>query len=89
MDKVSSIISSNKTYLTNLLIFLIVVEHFPLKEDFPQVYSLASPLLNMIKTFMYSPIVKTVLFIVLVWSCCVKKDMNTFLLLSIFFNTYY
>lgn len=89
MDKVSSIISSNKSYLTNFLVFLIVVEHFPLKTDFPQVFSLVSPVVNQVKSMMYSPIIKTVLFFILVWTCCVKKDMNMFLLMSIFFNTYY
>ena len=89
MDKVNSIISSNKSYLTNFLVFLIVVEHFPLKADFPQVFSLVSPVVNQVKSIMYSPIIKTVLFFILVWTCCVKKDMNMFLLMSIFFNTYY
>ena len=89
MDKVSSIITSNKSYLTNFLIILIVVEHFPLKDTLPQVYAAVSPILNQVKTLMYSPLIKTLLFVVLVWSCCVKKDMNTFLLLAIFFNTYY
>ena len=89
MDKVSAIISSNKSYLTNFLICLIVVEHFPLKDNLPQVFSLVSPALNQVKSIMYSPIIKTVLFVVLVWTCCIKKDMNTFLLMSIFFNTYY
>ena len=89
MDKVNSIISSNKSYLTNFLVFLIVVEHFPLKTDFPQVFSLVSPVVNQVKLIMYSPIIKTALFFILVWTCCVKKDMNMFLLMSIFFNTYY
>lgn len=89
MDKVNSIISSNKSYLTNFLILLIVVENFPLKDSLPQLYSAVSPVLNQVKTIMYSPIIRTILFIVLVWSCCVKKDMNTFLLLAIFFNSYY
>ena len=89
MDKVNSLISSNKSYLTNFLILLIVIEHFPLKETFPQILTAISPILNQLKTMMYSPIVKTLLFFILVWSCCIKKDMNTFLLLCIFFNTYY
>ena len=89
MDKVGSLISSNKKYLNNLLIFLIVVEHFPLKNDFPAIYSTAAPLLNQLTMFMNTTIVKTILFIVLVWSCCIKKDMDTFILMSIFYNTYY
>ena len=89
MDKVSSIITSNKSYLTNFLILLIVVEHFPLKDTLPQAYSAVSPILNQVRTLMYSPFMKILLFVVLVWSCYVKKDMNTFLLLAVFFNTYY
>ena len=89
MDQVNSIITSNKKYINNFLIFLIVIEHFPLKSDFPDAYSMAVPVLNQIKTIMNSGIVKTALFIILVWTCCIKKDMDTFILMAIFFNTYY
>ena len=89
MDKVSSAITSNKKYINSFLIFLIVVEHFPLKSQLPAVYRNVLPFLNKIREFMMSPITKSILFLILVWSCCVKKDMDTFLLLAIFFNTYY
>lgn len=89
MDQVNSIISSNKKYINNFLIFLIVIEHFPLKSDFPSAYNMVTPVLNQIKVFMNSSLVKTALFLVLVWTCCIKKDMDTFILMAIFFNTYY
>lgn len=89
MDQVSSVITSNKKYINNFLIFLIVVEHFPLKTQFPAIYNNVSPFLQKIQHFMNHALVKSALFLVLVWSCCVKKDMDTFLLMAIFFNTYY
>lgn len=89
MDKVSSIISDNKKYVNYVLIFLILVEHFPLKSDLPQIYQLAQPILSQINYFMNTAIVKTLLFVILLWSCCIKKDMDTFILMAIFFNTYY
>jgi hypothetical protein len=89
MDKVSSVITSNKKYINNLLIFLIVVEHFPLKSQFPAIYNNVSPFIQQMKRFMNHPLVKSALFLVLVWSCCIKKDMDTFLLMAVFFNTYY
>lgn len=89
MDKVSSLIMSNKEYINNFLIFLIVVENFPLKSQLPSVYYSLQPIFQHIKSFMNSPFIKTALFLVLVWSCCIKKDMDTFLLMAIFFNTYY
>lgn len=89
MDQVSSLITSNKKYINNFLIFLIVIEHFPLKSQFPSIYNNITPFLQQIKSFMDSPFVKSLLFLVLIWSCCVKKDMDTFLLMAIFFNTYY
>ena len=89
MDQVSAIITSNKKYINNFLIFLIVIEHFPLKSQFPAIYNNVLPFLQQINTIMNNPLVKSILFLVLVWSCCIKKDMDTFLLMAIFFNTYY
>ena len=89
MDKVTSVITSNKKYLNNFLIFLIVVEHFPLKSNFPGTYQMIQPIFSNIRLVMENSFVKTLLFVVLIWSCCVKKDMDTFILMAIFFNTYY
>ena len=89
MDQVNSLISSNKSLLHNVLIFMIVIEHFPLKSDFPQLFNTVKPLLDLLNNIFNMGIVKFVLFVILLWTCCIKKDMNTFLLMAIFFNTYY
>ncbi len=88
MDKVGSLITSQKSNIQTVLIFMIVVKHLPL-DTFPALRSMVSPVLTPLHQLFQNVWVKLLLFIVLLWTCCVKKDMNTFVLMAIFFNTYY
>ena len=88
MDKVGSLISSQKSNIHTVLIFMIVVKHLPL-DTFPALRSMTSPVLTPLNQLFQNSWVKLLLFVVLLWTCCIKKDMNTFILMAIFFNTYY
>ena len=84
VDTVTNLIDSNKKWIEYLLFALIVISLMPsalLGFDVgSQVKSMVRPVTDM----MSHSVVQFVLFLVLLWSCCVKRDINMFLLVSVF-----
>ena len=88
-SKVGSTIGSNKKIIQMFLIVLILLQFAPfevLGSDInSKLQSVLSPVLNPITNLMSNVYMRTLVFLVLVWSCCVMKDMNTFFLVAIYF----
>ena len=88
-SKVGSTIGSNKKVIQLFLIVLLLLEFAPfevLGSDInSKLQSVLSPVMRPITNLMSNVYMRTLLFIVLLWSCCVLKDMNTFFLVAIYF----
>ena len=88
-SKVGSTIGSNKKIIQQFLTLLIVLQFAPfevLGQDInSRLQSVLSPVMRPVTNLMSNVYMRTLVFIVLVWSCCVMKDMNTFFLVAIYF----
>ena len=89
MDKFSSVIGSNKKHIELFLIALILLNFAPY-EVLPaqmggQVKSMMGPFLTPVQSLMSNVYVRTLLFAIMVWSCCIQKDMDLFFILAIYF----
>ena len=88
-SKVGSTIGSNKKIIQMFLTILILLEFAPyevLGQDInAKLQSVLSPVMRPVTNLMSNIYMRTLVFIVLVWSCCVMKDMNTFFLVAIYF----
>jgi len=85
---VTNLIGSNQRYIEIFLVSVILIEYLPHKVMGIQAKKLFDPLMNPVKQAFRNPYFHLLLFIILLWSCCIKRDMNLFLLLSIFMMTY-
>ena len=88
-SKVGSTIGSNKKVIQMFLTILILLEFAPYevlgKDLNSRLQSVLSPVMRPVTNLMSNVYMRTLVFIVLVWSCCVMKDMNTFFLVAIYF----
>ena len=88
-SKVGSTIGSNKRVIQMFLTVLILLQFAPfevLGQDVnSRLQSVLSPVMRPVTNLMSNVYIRTLLFIVLLWSCCVLKDMNTFFLVAIYF----
>ena len=88
-SKVGSTIGSNKKIIQQFLTVLILLQFAPfevLGSDInAKLQSVLSPVMNPITNLMSNVYMRTLVFVVLLWSCCVMKDMNTFFLVAIYF----
>ena len=84
LDTVSGLIDSNKKYIEYLLFALIVVGLMPGSLLGFDVGSQVKSALRPVSDFMSNAIVQFVLFLVLLFTCCIKKDINLFLLVAVF-----
>lgn len=92
MNKVSysfgKVVNSNKKYIEIIAIALILLQFAPfesLGSTGVRIENALNPIFNPIKTLMSFDIVKVLLFLVLVFSCCIRRDMNLFFILSLYF----
>ena len=82
IDKtVDAFLLSNKTLIKNLLVFLIVLKFVPTNLFGLNLNRTLSPVTGPIQRFMNHHLVKLVLFFLLLWACCWKRDMMLFVLL--------
>lgn len=84
VDSITGLIDSNKKYIEWLLIILIVVEFMPAAFFGFDVGSTVKNTLRPVSDFMKHGLVQFLVFVLLLWTCCVKRDMNMFVLLSVF-----
>ena len=82
IDKtVDAFLLSNKTLIKNLLVFLIVLKFVPTNLFGFNLNRTLSPVTGPIQRFMSHHLVRLVLFALLLWACCWKRDMMLFVLL--------
>ena len=91
-SKIGSAIGPNKKIIVKFLMILILLEFVPLDvlnvfhpDASSRIRSVLSPVLNPVTNLMSNVYMRTLVFIVLLWSCCVAHDMNLFYLVCIYF----
>ena len=88
-SKVSSTISGNRKILQMFFVVLILIEFAPFDALGPRVEaslkSVLHPVMNPVSTIMSHAATRLLVFVVLLWSCCVRKDMNLFFLVAMYF----
>ena len=91
-SKIGSAIGPNKKLIEKFLMVLILLEFAPLDvlnvvhpQAASKVRGLVSPILNPVTNLMSNIFMKTLLFIILIWACCMAHDMNLFFLVSVYF----
>ena len=91
-SKIGSAIGPNKKIIVKFLMVLILLEFVPLDvlnvfhpDASSHVKRLLSPVLNPVTNIMSNIYMRTLVFIVLLWSCCIAHDMNLFYLVCIYF----
>ena len=88
-SKVSSTISGNRKVLQMFFVVLILLEFAPYEVFGPRVErslkSVLDPVMNPISNLMSNVFMRFLVFVILLWSCCVRKDMNMFFLVSLYF----
>jgi len=88
VSAVSGLIGSNKRYIEIFLVAVILIEYLPHKVMGFQAKRLFDPLMNPVRQAFRNPYFHLLLFVILLWAGCIKRDMTLFLLLSIFMMTY-
>ena len=88
-SKVGKTIGSNKRVIEMFLVALILLQFAPFEVLGPkmnsQLQSVLNPVLNPVKNIMSNVYMRLLLFVVLVYSCCLRKDMNLFFIVSVYF----
>ena len=89
VGKFGSIVRSQRSNIHFLLIALILINWAPtevLGRDLnSKLNSTLGPLLTPVKSVMNNIFVRTLLWLVLLYSCCFSNELNTFFLISIYF----
>ena len=85
---VSGIIGANKRWIELFLVGVITLEYIPHEVLGFRLKRMFSPVNNTLRSLFRNQLFHIALFIVMIWSCCVKKDLILFILLSIFMMTY-
>jgi len=85
---VSNMIGDNQRHIEFFIVAVILIEYLPHKVMGFKAKKLFDPIMNPIRQAFRNPMFHLFLFIVLLWSSCIKRDMNLFILLSIFMMTY-
>lgn len=84
IDSFSNVVMSNKKYIEYLLFALIIVALMPGSLMGFQVGSQIKSAVRPVTDMMSHSIVQLLLLVLLIFSCCIKKDINMFLLLAVF-----
>ena len=88
-SKVSSTISGNRKVLQMFFVALILLEFAPFEVLGPRMEAslkgVLEPVMNPVSTIMSHNVMRLLVFVVLMWSCCVRKDMNMFFLVALYF----
>lgn len=82
------IVSSNKRYIEIIALTLILLQFAPFESLGPlglRIQSALNPIFNPVRLVMSYDVVKVFLFLVLIFSSFIRKDMNLFFLLSLYF----
>ena len=83
LDSITNMLGSNKRNIEMLLTGLIVVSLMPNNILGMNIKSQLSPIVDPIQGLMRHNIVQFLIFLLLIYSCCWKTDMNMFVILCI------
>ena len=87
-SKVGKTIGSNRKVIETFLVVLIL-QFAPYDVLGPklnsQLQSVLKPVLNPISNIMSNVYMRLLVFVVLVYSCCIRRDLNLFFIVSIYF----
>lgn len=82
-------VSKSRKYIFFVLLTLILINWAPTevlgRQMNSRLNSMLGPVLTPVKSVMSNSLVRLFLWSVLLYSCCVKTDMNLFFLISIYF----
>ncbi len=88
-SKVSSTISGNRKVLQMFFVVLILLEFAPYEvlgsRMEASLKSVLDPVMSPVTSIMSNAFMRLLVFVVLLWSCCVRKDMNLFFLVALYF----
>lgn len=82
------VVSSNKRYIEIIALTLILLQFAPFESLGPvglRIQAALGPIFNPVRVAMSFDVVKVFLFLVLVFSSFIRKDMNLFFILSLYF----
>ena len=82
------VVSSNKRYIELVALSLILLEFAPFEALGPtgmRIQGALNPIFNPVRVIMSYDVMKVFLFLVLVFSCFIRKDMNLFFILALYF----
>jgi len=88
ISTVGNIIGSHQRNIELFLVAIIVIEYIPHDILGVRFKTLLRPVMDPVKQLIKHPAMHLFLFVCLIYSCCIKRDMNLFLLLTIFMMTY-
>ena len=88
VNVVSGIIGANKRWIELFLIGVITLEYIPHEVLGIRVKRMFAPINDTLRSLFRNQFFHLALFITMLWSCCIKKDLILFILLAIFMMTY-
>ena len=84
-NQFGSIIKKQRNPLTYVLMILILIKLAPTEVLGNTINSQLKKVMNPINSIMQHVFVRLVLWLALLWSCCWGKDLNLFILISVYF----
>lgn len=85
---VSGVIGANKRWIELFLVGVIALEYIPHNVLGFKLKRMLSPINETFRVLFRNQFFHLALFVTMLWSCCIKKDLILFILLSIFMMTY-
>ncbi len=84
MDFVTGLVSQNRRFIEGFLVAFIVIKFLPRNLFGMNVKSAVEDIVRPVTNLFSNDIFSFLLLIVLLWSCCVKQDMDMFVLVVLF-----
>ena len=84
-NQFGSIIKKQRNPLTYVLMILILIKLAPTEVLGNTINSQLKKVMNPINSIMQHVFVRLALWLALLWSCCWGKDLNLFILISVYF----
>ena len=88
MDFITKMVTSNRRFIEGFLIFFIVLEFLPRNLFGMNLKSNVKGVVKPVTDLFQNDIFSFALLLVLLWSCCVKKDLEMFMLVVLFLLTH-
>ena len=83
-DMVTSLVSKNRRFIEGFLVAFIVIKFLPRNLFGMNVKSAVEDIARPVTNFFNNDIFSFVVLIVMLWACCIKQDMDMFVLVVLF-----